>query len=341
MRISGRRYSVGHPLRHQVLALDRGVGRAAAHGEIVARDHHHAAIHPAAPEHAVGRRKDASVVVGVVGGLPGDRADLVEAAGIEHPLDPLAHRQPPAGVLAGDPLGAAHLVGKRGADPQLLQFRLPGLGQERAQRRVVGHRRFFPCRLVAVSKLATPRHRREYMDELLYEVARRHRPHHLQPPAGAQRADLRDVRAAGRDLRRGDGDRRDRALILTGAGDKAFAAGTDIGQFRAFTSPRTRSSTRRGIDRVLGRAGALPRADHRRDSRRLHRRRRGDRRVLRPADRRAQRPIRLPHRPHPRQLPLDGELRPPVGTDRHRPRQRDHLHRPPDRSRGGAARSGW
>ena len=31
-----------------------------------------------------------------------------------------------------------------------------------------------------------------------------------------------------------------------GAGEKAFASGTDIGQFRAFKGPKTRSPTRRG-----------------------------------------------------------------------------------------------
>ena len=32
-------------------------------------------------------------------------------------------------------------------------------------------------------------------------------------------------------------DRSIKAMILTGAGDKAFASGTDINQFRAFTTP--------------------------------------------------------------------------------------------------------
>ena len=31
-----------------------------------------------------------------------------------------------------------------------------------------------------------------------------------------------------------------KALILTGAGEQAFAAGTDISEFRAFSMPRTR-----------------------------------------------------------------------------------------------------
>ena len=88
-----------------------------------------------------------------------------------------------------------------------------------------------------------------------------------------------------------DATRAIRALLITGAGDKAFAAGTDIAQFRAFDErTRTRSATSARIDRVLERDRALPGADHRRDGRRLHRRRRGDRRVLRPAPRHAATP---------------------------------------------------
>ena len=40
-------------------------------------------------------------------------------------------------------------------------------------------------------------------------------------------------------------DRALKVLILTGAGDKAFAAGTDINQFRAFKTPAGRASTTR------------------------------------------------------------------------------------------------
>ncbi len=47
-------------------------------------------------------------------------------------------------------------------------------------------------------------------------------------------------------------DRSIKALILTGAGDKAFAAGTDIAQFRAFKSPRDALDYEARIDRVLG-----------------------------------------------------------------------------------------
>jgi len=42
-----------------------------------------------------------------------------------------------------------------------------------------------------------------------------------------------------------------RALILSGAGDKAFAAGTDISQFRAFTSPDDAIAYEARLDRVL------------------------------------------------------------------------------------------
>jgi enoyl-CoA hydratase/carnithine racemase len=43
-----------------------------------------------------------------------------------------------------------------------------------------------------------------------------------------------------------------RALIVTGTGDKAFAAGTDISQFRDFTDPDDGVRYEARIDRVLG-----------------------------------------------------------------------------------------
>jgi enoyl-CoA hydratase len=47
-------------------------------------------------------------------------------------------------------------------------------------------------------------------------------------------------------------DRSIKAIILTGAGDKAFAAGTDISQFRAFKKPEDALGYESRIDRVLG-----------------------------------------------------------------------------------------
>jgi enoyl-CoA hydratase len=41
-------------------------------------------------------------------------------------------------------------------------------------------------------------------------------------------------------------------LVLTGAGDKAFASGTDINQFRAFKTPQDAIDYEARIDRVLG-----------------------------------------------------------------------------------------
>lgn len=43
-----------------------------------------------------------------------------------------------------------------------------------------------------------------------------------------------------------------RALIVTGAGEKAFAAGTDINQFRAFSTPEDALAYEARIDRVVG-----------------------------------------------------------------------------------------
>ena len=60
-----------------------------------------------------GMKAAMSLAVGVVGRLAGDCADLVEAVGIEHAVDPLADRQPAAFVLALDALLAAHLLGER------------------------------------------------------------------------------------------------------------------------------------------------------------------------------------------------------------------------------------
>ncbi len=76
-------------------------------------------------------------------------------------------------------------------------------------------------------------------------------------------------------------DRSIKAMILTGAGDKAFASGTDISQFRAFKTAQDALDYEARIDRVLGTLESVPGADYRGDCRRLHRRRRRDRGVLR------------------------------------------------------------
>ncbi len=49
-----------------------------------------------------------------------------------------------------------------------------------------------------------------------------------------------------------------RAIIVTGAGDKAFASGTDISQFRAFTTPEDALGYEARIDRVLNAIECCP-----------------------------------------------------------------------------------
>jgi len=49
-----------------------------------------------------------------------------------------------------------------------------------------------------------------------------------------------------------NGDRTIKVLVFQGAGDKAFASGTDINQFRAFTTPQHALDYESRIDRVLG-----------------------------------------------------------------------------------------
>jgi enoyl-CoA hydratase len=51
---------------------------------------------------------------------------------------------------------------------------------------------------------------------------------------------------------RANTDRSIKVLLLRGAGDKAFAAGTDINQFRAFKTPQDAIDYENRIDRVLG-----------------------------------------------------------------------------------------
>jgi enoyl-CoA hydratase/carnithine racemase len=50
-----------------------------------------------------------------------------------------------------------------------------------------------------------------------------------------------------------------RVLVLTGAGDRAFVAGTDISQFRSFTDPQHALEYEERMDAVIGRLEALSR----------------------------------------------------------------------------------
>ena len=55
----------------------------------------------------------------------------------------------------------------------------------------------------------------------------------------------------GRLCREADTDPTVRAILLTGAGEKAFASGTDIAQFRAFSSPQDALDYEARVSRVL------------------------------------------------------------------------------------------
>ena len=114
-----------HLLGHQRLCRDRGIGRAAAHGEIVADHDHGAAVDLAAAEHAVRRRQVLEFAVLVVFGDAGDGADLVEGILVDQPVDALANGEPALVMLALDLVNASHLARERFAPGEVVEFRLP------------------------------------------------------------------------------------------------------------------------------------------------------------------------------------------------------------------------
>ena len=89
-------------------------------------------------------------------------------------------------------------------------------------------------------------------DDLLYEVrdgiarVTFNRPHARNALTFAMYERLADI------CREVDADKSMKALIVTGAGGKAFASGTDISQFRAFKTPQDGIDYEARIDRVLG-----------------------------------------------------------------------------------------
>ena len=92
----------------------------------------------------------------------------------------------------------------------------------------------------------------EATDELLYEVRDGigwitfNRPQARNSMTFAMYQKLADICVAAND------DRGLKAMVLTGAGEKAFAAGTDISQFRAFKTAEDAFAYEERIDHVLG-----------------------------------------------------------------------------------------
>ena len=108
------------------LLPDRGVRRAAAHGEVVALHDRAPPVDAALADDRVGRQELGQLAVVAVCPAAGERPGLVEAPLIEEPLDPLPNRQAPGRVLALDPLLAAHPPRELLAPAQLLELGLPG-----------------------------------------------------------------------------------------------------------------------------------------------------------------------------------------------------------------------
>ena len=99
-----------------------------------------------------------------------------------------------------------------------------------------------------------------------------------------------------------------RVLIIRGSGG-AFAAGTDISQFREFANGDAGVAYERRLDAVIDRIERLPIADDRRSRRRRRRRRLRHRDGVRPADLLRARAVWRAGVAHARQLPVDGQHR--------------------------------
>ena len=116
---------VRKPFRVDGLAEDRGVGGAAANGEVVALHGHPAPVDPAVADHDVGRTEPGQLAAWLVLPDARDGPRLVERPRIEEQVDSLPDRQPAAGVLSLHALGPAQLAGHGLATAKLVDLRLP------------------------------------------------------------------------------------------------------------------------------------------------------------------------------------------------------------------------
>src|SRR5262249_42330224 len=132
------------PLGVDLLLVDGCIGRATAHGEVVTADHDPPARDSACSYDAVGRHEALQSTL-LVRGEAGKRAVLFKAARVQQAVDPLADRQPPTRMLAGDGVGPAHRARKLLAVARLIQLRLPGHRVDYRGRSRAWIRRFCPA----------------------------------------------------------------------------------------------------------------------------------------------------------------------------------------------------
>src|SRR6185503_4563074 len=89
------------------------------------------------------------------------------------------------------------------------------------------------------------------MDELLYELRDGVAYITLNRPQARNALTFAMYERIAEICNQANSDRAIRAILITGAGDKAFAAGTDISQFRAFDKEQDALDYEARIDRVM------------------------------------------------------------------------------------------
>ena len=114
-----------HLLRRDHLVPDGGIRRPAADREVVAFDHHPAPVEVAPAIDEVRGPEAGEAAFLVIRGGPGDRADLVERAGVDEPVHPFADRELALAVVARDLLRAAHLADEALPPTKLRELGLP------------------------------------------------------------------------------------------------------------------------------------------------------------------------------------------------------------------------
>jgi enoyl-CoA hydratase len=88
-------------------------------------------------------------------------------------------------------------------------------------------------------------------DQLLYEIADGIGRITFNRPEARNALTFRMYERLAEILREAENDSSVKVLILTGAGDKAFAAGTDISEFKTFSSPEDALGYEAKMDRIL------------------------------------------------------------------------------------------